>query len=106
MITYTVTCEFDDPTVAEDWTAWLLTKHVRDVCEAGAQDATVIRVDGAASPVVLEVRYHFASREALAAYERDHAPRLRAEGLARMPAAGGVRLRRATGEVLGGSGGR
>src|SRR5262249_30223204 len=79
MIAYTVTCELDDPAVAEGWIAWLLTKHVRDVCDAGALEATVIRLDGPPSPVVLEVRYRFVSREAFAAYERDHAPRLRAE---------------------------
>jgi hypothetical protein len=100
MIAYTVTCEIDDPAVAESWTEWLLTKHVREVCEVGALDAAVLRLDGAETPVVLEVRYHFASREDFAAYERDHAPRLRAEGVARMPPGGGVRLRRSLGEVL------
>jgi hypothetical protein len=45
------------------------------------------------------VRYHFPSREAFAAYERDHAPRLRADGLRRFPPERGVSYRRSVGVV-------
>lgn len=35
-------------------------------------------------------------------YERDHAPRLRAEGLARFPVESGIRYSRSLGEIVGG----
>jgi hypothetical protein len=98
MIVYTVKCEFDDPAVAEAWERWLRDEHAADVCGAGALDAEVVRLDGA--PSRLECRYHFASRETFAAYERDHAPRLRAEGMARVPACGGVRFERTLGTLV------
>ena len=97
MFSYTVACALDDPAVADEWIAWLRDEHIADVCAAGALDAEVIRLDG--TPVRCEVRYHFASREAFAAYERDHAPRLREEGLKRFPLQRGLTYDRRTGEV-------
>ena len=77
--------------------AWLIDEgHVREVCRVGRATAEVVRID-AESPTV-EVRYTFASREAFAAYERDHAPRLRAEGAERF--AKSARFARATGERI------
>ena len=69
--------------VSDDYRAWL-DGHVHEIlgipgfthAELHAEDA----VDGRA---VWTVRYHLQSREALETYLRDHAPRLRAEGLAR-----------------------
>jgi hypothetical protein len=98
VIAYTVRCEFEDSAVAEAWERWLSEEHARDMCAAGALAADILRLDG--SPVVLECRYRFASREAFAAYERDHAPRLRAEGAARIPSRGGVVLTRSLGVVV------
>lgn len=95
---YIVRCEFADPTVGEAWAAWLRDEHLADVCNAGALDAEVIRVD--TEPTCYEVRYHFASRDAFATYERDHAPRLREEGLKRFPPERGVTYTRTTGEVV------
>jgi len=101
MFSYTVAAEFDDPAVADEWLAWMHSGHLRDVCEAGAIDAEAIRVDTVAGGVArCEARYHFGSREAFTRYERDHAPRLRAEGLARFPVSRGVRYSRSTGEVV------
>jgi hypothetical protein len=73
-------------------------EHLADVCAAGAIDAEVVRLDG--EPVRCEARYHFASREAFAAYERGHAARLRAEGLKRFPPGPGLRYTRTTGPVI------
>jgi hypothetical protein len=101
MFSYTVAAEFDDLAVADEWLAWMRGGHLQDVCDAGAIDAEAIRVDTAPGDAArCEARYHFASREAFARYERDHAPRLRAEGLARFPASRGVRYVRSTGEVV------
>jgi len=98
MFRYTVAGEFNDPAVAEEWLAWLRDGHLRAVCEAGACSAEVVACHG--HPPRFEVRYAFPSRAAFQAYERDHAPRLREEGLARFPAARGVRYDRTTGEVV------
>lgn len=103
MFTYTLICTFDDSTVASEWLSWLRDEHLAEVCAAGALDAEVIRCDaptGRDSPPRYEVRYHFVSREAFAAYERSHAPRLRAEGLKHFPPERGVKYERFTGEVM------
>ncbi|MFZ5443917.1 MAG: DUF4286 family protein [Myxococcota bacterium] len=93
---YTVHAEFDDAAVATDWVAWLQHGHLDDVLEGGALEAELVQL----SPTKLEVRYRFASAESFAAYERDFAPKLRAEGLAKFPPSRGVRLSRTTGQVL------
>ncbi len=95
-IEYIVRCELDDLALRAAFEEWLTSGHARDVCEAGALRADVLRLDG--QPPRVEVRYLFASREAFAAYERDHAPRLRREGRERFPT--GVRMERVTARVL------
>ena len=100
MISYTVAATFKDPAVADEWIAWLRDEHLAEVLEGGAIDAEVIRLDGGIDePVRCEVRYHFASRETFSRYERDHAPRLRAEGLKRFPPERGVQYLRSLGVV-------
>lgn len=80
---------------------WLRDVHVADVCAAGAEAAEVVVLDG--TEHVLEARYHFASREAFERYEREHAPRLRADGRRTLERLGlapeAVRFTRTTGEV-------
>lgn len=98
MLAYTVTCEVDDPAVAEEYLAWLAGGHLAAVCAAGALDGEAVRLDGDA--IRIETRYHFASREAFAAYEREHAPALRQDGLARFPPERGVRFTRSVGETV------
>ena len=101
MIAYTVSCTFNDPAVADEWISWLRDEHLAEVFAAAAPgilDAEVIRFDG--TPVRCEVRYHFASREAFAAYEKNHAPRLRAEGLKRFPPERGLQYARSLGDVV------
>jgi hypothetical protein len=111
MFSYTVTATFDDPAVADEWLAWLRDEHVRDVIEAGAMDGEVIVVDpdspsgetaNGAGPrkQTCEVRYHFTDRAAFEAYVRDHAPRLREEGLRRFPPERGIAYSRRSGEVV------
>lgn len=110
MVAYTVRIDCPSAAVASDMLAWLVGGHAAEVCAAGALRAEVVVVDGAAGAdgVALadgtrriECRYLFASRDAFAAYERDHAPRLRADGLRRFPAAAGVRFERSVGDVAG-----
>lgn len=101
MIAYTVVCNFTNSAVAEDWIAWLRDEHLAEVIVAGALDAEVIRIEGdsQSSLIRCEARYHFADRESFATYEREHAPRLRAEGLKRFPPALGLSYERCLGLV-------
>lgn len=100
MFSYTVIAMFEDRAVADEWIAWLRDAHLAEVCAAGALDAEAIRCDVEAdSKIRCEARYHFASRAAFEDYLRDHAPRLRAEGLKRFPSERGLTYERATGEV-------
>jgi hypothetical protein len=82
---------FADRELMEEFLTWLRDRHVADVCAAGAVSADLVRLDPTSDlPNALEVRYRFASREAFELYEREHAPRLRAEGLAEIVRLGGV----------------
>jgi len=107
LFSYTVICTFSDEHVAEEWIVWLRDEHLKEVLAAGALDAEVIRLDGSppGNPAIVrcEVRYHFASREAFAVYEREHAPLLRAAGLKRFPPERGLNYERTAGEVVVGA---
>lgn len=96
--TYSVIATFDDPSLIEPWTDWLRGHHLADVCRAGATSAQLVVHDVAADqPPRREARYHFADRDAFDTYERDHAPRLREEGLRLFPR--GIQYQRTTGEI-------
>jgi hypothetical protein len=97
MLVYTVAVTFPDVATADAWRAWLRNGHVADVMAGGAVAAEVVRVDGG---LRYEVRYRFPSREAFERYERDHAPRLRAEGRSKFPPERGIAYERATAELL------
>lgn len=99
---YIVRSEFRDAAIAAEWLAWMRDEHLAHVCEAGATHAELVKMDAtdSAFPHAYEARYRFASRAAFAEYERDHAPRLRAEGLRLFPVERGIRYARTTGEVL------
>ncbi|MDP1826269.1 MAG: DUF4286 family protein [Archangium sp.] len=96
MFAYTVTGEFDDAAVAAEWVSWLQHGHLDEVRAGGAREALLVQL----APLEFEVRYLFADAAAFAKYERESAPKLRAEGLAKFPPARGVRMSRSTGEVL------
>ena len=98
---YTVRGEFDDSAVAAQWVAWLQHGHLAEVLACGAQEAVLVQL----TPLAFEVRYRFADAAAFATYERDFAPKLRAEGLAKFPASRGARMSRSTGEILTSLGG-
>lgn len=99
-VAYTVTVHFTGTERVDGWLAWMRGKHLADVRSAGAVAAELVELDTDEGRL-FEARYRFGSREAFAAYERDHAPRLRAEGLARFPAEAGISYRRSMGEVIG-----
>lgn len=98
MFLYTVACEFENAEVAQQWVDWLEREHLAAVCAAGALSAEIVRLDGPA--IRYEVHYCFRDRAAFEAYERHHAPRLRAEGLRVFPLELGLRYARSTGEII------
>lgn len=97
MYDYTVRAAFADPAVAHAWVAWLRDGHAAEVLAAGALGASIVRLDD--DGVRYEVRYTFASEAAFEAYEREHAPRLRAEGARRFPPTA-VAYARSNGEII------
>lgn len=99
MFVYTVRCTFEKQDVADRWLRWLVDEHFADVCDAGALNAEAIRLDSS-TDIVCEARYHFTDRAAFEKYERDHAPRLRADGLKEFPLDLGLAYERFTGEVV------
>ncbi len=94
-IAYTVTATFADAALAEAWLRWLRGGHVAAVLAGGAERAEIVALDD--PPLCYEVRYHFPSREAYERYEREPAPRLRAEGQSLFPT--GIRYGRSVGAV-------
>lgn len=94
MVVYEVRIAID-PAVREEYRAWL-DGHVREILALpGFERAELYAEETDGGEPVYVVRYHLASRAALEDYLRAHAPRLRAEGLARF----GERMR-ATRRVL------
>src|SRR4051812_3784579 len=96
-VSYVIRASFTNTSIAEDWLLWLQTGHVAEVLASGASSAELIALDAPQS--TYEVRYRFPSREALDAYERDHAPRLRADGLKLFPTDRGITYHRYVGDV-------
>jgi hypothetical protein len=99
IITYTVSATFTDCKVGDEWIAWLTSGHIEQVLKGGATDAEIIKMDG--DDCRYEIRYHFPSRDVFGAYETNHAPRLRAEGLEKFPSSRGITYARSTGVVIG-----
>ncbi len=83
MLAYTVIATLRDEATAAEYIAWLKGGHIQAVVDGGAIEGSVIRIEDPSSPVQVESRYLFRSREDYDRYLRDYAPRLRAEGLAR-----------------------
>lgn len=100
MIAYTVTATFPDHAAAGEYAAWLKGGHVGQVVAAGALSGEVVRLDDPSTPIRVESRYIFAGRGEFDRYLRDHAPRLRAEGLARFGPDRGITFERRLGTIL------
>lgn len=107
MYAYIVRCIFEAEAPRRDFLKWLRERHVADVRAAGAIDAEIVLLDveHATNAPAIEVRYRFESREAFGRYEREEAPRLRADGLAEAKRLGlepnrGIAFARSTGEII------
>lgn len=74
-----------------EWTEWMLSRHIPDVMASGCFDAFRFMkqlspgdsAKSAAPRTSYIIEYDCASREKLAAYQTDHAPRLQQEHAAR-----------------------
>lgn len=106
-ILYAVTASLPDEPLRDEYVAWLTGGHVQDVIAAGAIEARVVVLDpeppsspGENATFRVESVYIFPTRQALETYFRDHAPRLRAQGVARF-ASRGVTFQRRIGRVAG-----
>lgn len=96
-IVYTLTCTVP-PAKEAEWLAWLRGGHMQEVIAGGASSAEIIRIDS--TPGIFEIRYIFPDRRTYDSYIRDHAPRLRADGLRRFPPEDGISYSRSAGEII------
>jgi len=82
-IAYTVVATLPDEETARDYLAWLRDGHVAAVVEGGAEEGVIVRIEDPATPIRVETRYVFPSREAYDRYVAETAPALRADGIER-----------------------
>lgn len=105
-ILYSVTASLPDEPTAQAYIGWLGNGHVEAVLKCGASRGWVVRVlpddptPRATQPVRVRSSYLFPSRDAYETYVREHAPALRADGLARFGPERGVTMVRELSEVL------
>ena len=101
---YTVRCRIDRPDQAAQWVSWMKDKHLAEVVQCGALKAELVLMDDASPTIAgqqcFEARYRFADRITYDAYINEHAPRLRAEGLALYPLELGFAYERTVGEMI------
>ncbi len=97
MFCYTVRCGLNNRELADSWLRWLRAEHIDDVIQAGAVSAEIFEMT---EPLTYEIRYSFSTKSALDDYFRNHAPRLREEGLQKFPLELGLNYSRTTGRLL------
>ena len=97
MFSYTVRCCISDPSIAVKWLSWLKDQHIQDVIDAGATSAEIFQMEDGQT---YEIRYQFATKSEFEAYESNHAPRLRKEGLEKFPLEMGLEYSRSTGQLI------
>ncbi len=98
VLRYIVGVTLPDQTTADRWLAWLRDGHIAEVMAGGATSATIIQFTE--PPLTFEIDYRFPSAATFAEYERDHAPRLRAEGRQSFPPENGIVYRRTTATII------
>lgn len=101
MFRYTVQCEFtgENQEVIDRWLTWLMPDHIQDVIDGGAMSGEVIKLE--TERPTYAIHYTFPDRATFEVYERDHAPRLREEGLTLFPLSLGLTYSRHTAEIIG-----
>jgi hypothetical protein len=99
-IAYTVTALLPDAVTRDRYVRWLREGHIQQVVAGGAKEAVVVAVDEPPRPLKVVCRYIFANREAYDQYVTEHAPKLRAEGMALFGPELGVSFERSVGKVI------
>ena len=97
---YMVTATLPDEDTRDAYLEWIQGGHLDHVIQGGASSARLVRMDDPARPLEAAAVYTFPSKAAFEAYLRDHAPRLRAEGLGKFGPQSGVTFRRQVGTIL------
>src|SRR4051812_48036059 len=97
-VSYTVTATLPNEDTRQEYIRWLAGGHTDQVIRGGAASAQIVQITDPASPLEVQARYVFPSREALDVYLRDHAPKLRKDGMDRFGAT--VTFRRQVGTIL------
>lgn len=83
MIIYNVTLNIDD-SIHDSWLTWMQEKHINDVLKTGLfTKAKLIKVliEEEMGGTTYAVQYFALSKEKLKEYQKNHAPRLKQEGL-------------------------
>jgi len=98
---YTVRASCKDLQQRGRYLSWLTPNHVAEVMAGGATSVRIVLPDREteAAPAVVETQYVFPSRKAFDTYVRDHAPRLRADGLRNFPPESGITYARQVAEI-------
>ncbi len=98
---YTVRASCKDLQQRGRYLSWLTPNHVAEVMAGGATSVRIVLPDreSETAPAVVETQYVFPSRKAFETYVRDHAPRLRADGLKHFPLESGITYARQTAEI-------
>jgi len=96
---YTVTARLGSQSDLDEYVDWLAVDHLQKVLDAGALNCALVLPDTDDRTFMVRCHYIFESRESFDRYIREHAPRLRQEGLERFPPDRGVVFTRETGSV-------
>ncbi|MEO0311567.1 MAG: hypothetical protein RIQ89_1224 [Bacteroidota bacterium] len=83
MIVYSVTINVDH-SIAKQWLQWMRTKHIYDVVKAGNfLDFKLLQLmgDQDSGGLTYNVQYYCKDLAAYQKYEKDYAPKLRAEAI-------------------------
>jgi len=101
---YAVVAACPTGAIAAEYLEWLTEGgHLQAVRDAGALTAQAVRLDpppnAPPKPIRVMSLYTFESRHAFEQYEREHAPRLRAEGVEKFGDSG-ITFTREHGEVI------
>jgi len=98
---YTVRASCKDLQQRGRYLSWLTPNHVAEVMAGGATSVRIVLPDREreTAPAVVETQYVFPSRKAFETYVRDHAPRLRADGLKNFPPESGITYARQVAEI-------
>lgn len=97
---YAVTATLPDLATRDEFVHWLRTGHVQDVLRGGAVRAEIIVLDPEADRLAVKAVYAFPDRTTFERYVAEHAPRLRAEGVAKFGSRPGVSFIRELGSHI------